>query len=34
MTRKHAIKSGKAGSAEKTVKDIRNTSRMIDVGGI
>ena len=27
MTRKHAIMSGKAGSAEKTVKDIRRTTR-------
>ena len=27
MTRKHSPKSGKAGSAEKTVKDIRRATR-------
>jgi len=27
MTRKHVSKSGKAGSAEKTVKDIRRSTR-------
>jgi len=27
MTRKHSLKSGKVGSAEKTVKDIRRATR-------
>ena len=29
MTRKHSPKSGKAGSAEKTVKDIRRATRIV-----